>query len=107
MCAWLHYSLYCSLRCSLHCSLHFSSCRSLLVICLVLLMTVLKNIYIVRCIPPIRSPIYFCDLILQKKPSALFEIAEVMPVMTNNYEVSILHSKNILPLLIVCVQCCL
>ena len=45
MCAWLHCSLYCSLRCSLNCSLHFSSCRSLLVICIVLLMTVLKNIY--------------------------------------------------------------
>ena len=40
MCAWLH--------CSLYCSLHFSSCRSLLVICLVLSMTVLKNIYILR-----------------------------------------------------------
>lgn len=33
---------------------------------------------------------FFC-LLLQKKKSALFEVAEVVPVMTNNYEENILR----------------
>lgn len=33
--------------------------------------------------------------LLQKKKSALFEVAEVIPVMTNNYEDSILKGVKV------------
>lgn len=37
----------------------------------------------------------FSSLIFQKKASALFEVAEVFPVMTNNYEDSILRGVRV------------
>lgn len=41
----------------------------------------------------VQWPKYFCLVVclLQKKKSALFEVAEVVPVMTNNYEENILR----------------
>lgn len=38
-----------------------------------------------------KNALLLCFLLLQKKKSALFEVAEVVPVMTNNYEENILR----------------
>lgn len=45
-----------------------------------------KLLYVIRV-----AQICLCMVLLQKKKSALFEVAEVVPVMTNNYEENILR----------------
>lgn len=39
----------------------------------------------------LRLQLYLFFLLPQKKKSALFEVAEVVPVMTNNYEENVLR----------------